>query len=109
MYKKPSDIKYGAVTYANALSNEDMTAERLADLFEPQLKITGIDYNYIVGIDQNNSQSRQHENETIYENGDVFGSFSLAKNMYNATYSMDYSTFNSPKNILETCREYCGI
>lgn len=105
LYKTPSEVKSGATTYNAALLNQKMTPEKLADVFEPKRHICGIDYSYVVGIDQNNSESKKLENKTIYENGDIFGSFSLTKSMYNANYTMEMPNLTS----MYACRQYCGI
>lgn len=56
-------------------------------------------------IEQNNNPSRQFDNPTIYDNGDIYGSFFIGKNMYNALYSMK---MNSLDKLLD-CRTYAGI
>lgn len=105
LYKTPSQISVDAKTYKQALMNANVTDQLLCSLFDPQMKISGIDYSYVIGIDQNDDATRQQTNKTIYENGDVFGSFTMTKSMYNSLYSMEMSD----QNHLDGCRKYCGI
>ena len=62
--------------------------DALIDVLTPAKVVKNISYNYIVDIEQNNNPSRQFDNPTIYDNGDIYGSFFIGKNMYNALYSM---------------------
>lgn len=105
LYKTPQD--YGVSSYAQHLSSSSVpvTQDRLASFFTPARKISDIKYNYIVGVDQCSNANRAYDNKTVYENGDIYGSFTLAKNMYNALYSVDMPDSSSVKN----CRRYCGI
>lgn len=107
LYKQPSDYEDGAQSYAQALSAKLQYATPLGaiDLFQPQTKVTGIDYNYIVGIDQTGNANNMYDNPTIYFNGDIYGSIYMAKNMFNSLYSMQMSS----DNVLQYCRTYCGI
>ena len=98
---------YNTETYADYLREERSNIEQqsILDMFTPARSIKGIDYNYIVQIEQNVNPNIQFDNPTIYDNGDVFGFFTVGKNMYNALYSMEMSNSNEMQN----CREYAGI
>ena len=105
LYKTPED--YGTSSYAQHLSSSSLlvTQEGLADVFTPATAITHMKYNYIVGIDQCMNSNKAYDNKTVYENGDIYGSFNLAKNMYNALYSVDMQE----KDEIRNCRRYCGL
>ena len=74
-------------------------------MLTPARYITGIDYNYIVMIEQNRNSNKQFDNPTTYDNGDIFGFFTTGKNMYNALYSMEMSSSSQ----IDNCREYAGV
>ncbi len=107
LYKEPSKYDSTASSYAqisNAIADLGAEPESSLSIFDPTTKLEGIQYNYIIGIDQMKSNVDQN-NSTIYGNGDIYGSIALAKNMYNSTYSMEM-----PTNLaLHRCRSYCGI
>ena len=81
------------------------TNENTMKLFYPESKVVGIDYNYIVGIDQSRSPDATQDNPTLYDNGDIYGSIQMGKNMFNSQYSMDMPWLST----LTKCRSYCGI
>ena len=103
----PTANSYGVSCYADYLENDWSRRElrNVIDMFTPARSVTGINYNYIVEIEQNRNVNAQYDNKTIYDNGDIYGFFTTAKNMYNALYSMEMSSFNSMQN----CREYVGV
>lgn len=103
----PSTSSYGTKTYAQYLSRSRTLLEQknVIDMLTPARYITGIDYNYIVMIEQNRNSNKQFDNPTTYDNGDIFGFFTTGKNMYNALYSME---MNSSSQI-DNCREYAGV
>lgn len=103
----PTSAAYGASSYGDYLMKDWSRRElrNVIDIFTPARSVTGIDYNYIVEIEQNRNANSQYDNKTIYDNGDIYGFFTTAKNMYNALYSMEMSSFNSMQN----CREYAGV
>ena len=121
LYKSPSEIKNAnddSLTYQSVLSSKELQfatdTNTAIDTFLPRVKLLDVDYNYIVEIDQIGNQSREFDNPTIYFNGDVYGSFSLAKNMYDPLYSMQMMKTTSTSDIrryntLSCCRSYCGI
>ena len=101
--------EYGVSSYSQYLTNSEngdlLNHEQLAEFFTPDVSIKKIKYNYIVSIDQCSNANRMYDNPTVYENGDIYGSFQLAKNMYNALYSIDM-----PQNtLMKNCRRYCGL
>ena len=79
--------------------------DSLTSFFTPDYLIKGIGYNYIVDIEQNRDTNKQYDNPTIYDNGDIYGSFMLGKNMYDALYSMDMQQ----ENKILSCRTYAGV
>ena len=81
------------------------TQEGLVSLFTPDITVKNIKYNYIMSIDQCSNSNAMYDNKTVYENGDIYGSFGLAKNMYNALYSVDMPE----QSVMKNCRRYCGI
>lgn len=105
MYKGPA--QYGASSYQEYLSSSSklVTDEALISVFTPARVVKGMKYSYIVNIEQCGSTSRAYDNTTIYANGDIYGGISLAKNMYNALYSVDMPNYES----IVSCRTYCGI
>lgn len=108
LYKGVDCYSLSATSYAQALSSQASSyGSQLSamQLFEPHTKVTGIDYNYVVGIEQMDDSSRTQSNQTIYGNGDIYGSMALTKSMYNALYSMDMPS----SGMLQNCRQYCGI
>lgn len=98
----PSPEELGFKSYREFLDNAKDKPTAAAQLFVQQRKIHGVSYNYIVALDQT---SRASHNETIYDNGDIFGYFTTAKNMYNALYSIDMPDASTMQN----CRQYCGL
>lgn len=105
LYKSPSE--YGVSSYEQYLSGDNnlTMAEALISVFMPSRSINGVKYNYIINIEQSGSSSRTLDNSTIYANGDIYGHFQLAKNMYNPLYSIEMHD----KHHIENCRTYCGI
>ncbi len=49
--------------------------------------------------------NKRHDNPTKYDNGDIYGSISMCKNMFNALYSMQMPWLST----LSNCRQYCGV
>lgn len=107
LYKPVSAYDSTASSYNNYLSTvaASMTTSALIDIFTPDRKIYGIDYNYIVNIDQMGNANPNINNPTIYDNGDIHGFMSLGKNIFNSLYSMQMANTSS----LSACRLYCGI
>ena len=108
LYKEVRKYASNAKTYFQALSANAAfyaSSENALALYEPSTSLVGIDYNYVIGIDQMSNKDALNDNPTIYDNGDVFGSISLAKNMYSPLYSMEMPNNSS----LQKCRMYCGI
>lgn len=111
LYKKPS--KYykkdgnAAASYADYIASIGgfLGIDELTNFFTPDYLIRGIGYNYIVDIEQNRDTNKQYDNPTIYDNGDIYGSFMLGKNMYNALYSMSMKQ----ENQIISCRTYVGV
>lgn len=104
----PGVSQYDVQTYEQYLSidaSRYLEEKKLVDIFTPRMNIKGIDYNYIIELQQNEDLDKQFDNRTIYENGDVYGFFTTAKNMYNALYSMEMSSSMRISN----CREYAGV
>lgn len=77
LYKSVDE--YGVSSYSQYLLNDEngnlFTHEALASFFTPSVSIKKIKYNYIVSIDQCSNANRMYDNPTIYENGDIYGSF----------------------------------
>lgn len=71
--------EYGVSSYSQYLTNSEngdlMKHEQLAEFFTPDVSIKKIKYNYIVSIDQCSNANRMYDNPTVYENGDIYGSF----------------------------------
>lgn len=91
--------------YANKANQDRVAAafqngsiSSVADDFKQYAKVDGVNYNYIVEMDQS-------QKETIYFNGDVFGRFYLGKNLYNSLYTTQMVS----QYQFARCREYCGI
>ena len=103
----PSTSSWGVRTYAAHIAQSKLNTEQshVIDMFTPAKYITGINYNYIVCLEQNKNFNRQFDNPTIYDNGDIFGSFMVGKNMYNSLYSMEMSNVYRMLN----CREYIDV
>lgn len=104
----PGVSQYSASTYQEYLKKDASryaAEEGLIDVFTPRMNITGMNYNYIVQIEQNTNLDKRNDNRTIYDNGDIYGFFTTCKNMYNALYSMEMSNATTMKH----CREYIGV
>lgn len=92
------------ILYKNAYDSNTQQYNAI-DKWTPAKFIKGIGYNYIVELEQNVNQNRQYDNPTIYSNGDIFGYFTLCKNMYDSLYSMHMDNLSS----ICKCRSYCDI
>ena len=103
----PGTDAYGTSTYRQYIEADlsRMDQPNIIDMLTPAVQVTGIDYNYIVEIEQNQNNNSQYDNPTIYDNGDIFGFFTVGKNMYNALYSMEMSSSYQ----ISHCREYAGV
>lgn len=104
----PGTQQYSTSSYYEYLKKDSSrynSEEGLIDVFTPRMNVKGINYNYIVDIEQNMNPNGQYDNKTIYDNGDIYGFFTTGKNMYNALYSMQMSSATSMQN----CREYIGL
>ena len=104
LYKPLSDL-VKLDENGNPIGNCLSSLNSAIDAFTPAKKVYGVQYNYIVDIDQNGDASQSFDNPTIYRNGDVYGHFIFGKNMYNSMYTMDMPDVSS----LQNCRSYIGI
>lgn len=110
-YKTPMElgesIGQALSTYRAYLSGDlsRSSYEAMISVFSPGIARTNINYNYIIGFDQNGNSNYQYDNPTKYETGDLYGHFMIGKNMYNSLYSMEMSSSST----LSCCRTYCGI
>ena len=98
LYQSLEDLS--SDSYKEFIENAVSRNDAVAQLFVQQRKINGIRYNYIVAVDQSS-----YDNRTVYDNGDIFGYFTTAKNMYNSLYSIEMPDESTMKN----CRQYCGV
>lgn len=108
MYNEADRYNSDSSSYEEALkpnAYQYETQDGAIQIFNPQTKITGINYSYVVNIDQMENQNRIYDNPTIYSNGDIHGSMMLTKSMFNSLYSIQMPD----RNTMERCRTYCGI
>lgn len=76
--------------------------KELIDIFDPNIAIENIKYNFIVDFPCNTSY---HD----YKQGFIYGNLLYGKNAYNSLYSMNISGESEvPMSAIE-CREYIGI
>ena len=93
--------------YANS-SQQKSNGDNIENDFEAYRKVSGVKYNFVLAIDQslNPVMANQiNDNTTIYFNGDIYGQFFAAKNMYNSLYSMQMANANR----MQCCRLYIGM
>jgi hypothetical protein len=68
--------------------------------------LSGVEYNHLLALTHRNSQRWSlKENQTEYENGNVYADIFPLKNLYDSTYS----TVMDQPNHIKNSREYCGL
>ena len=88
-------------TYLYSTEDNIQDTTQLSNFFRPRYNLKNIAYNYIIEIPQTFSIYND------YQVGDILGEIMQAKNVYDASYSMN--VVSSEQLCLSSTRQYCGI
>lgn len=105
LYNQPSEYGFNNYTSYLGLDRSYIEEQNIINMLTPKTCIKDIKYNYIVEVEQNTNINVQFDNPTIYDNGDIFGFFTTAKNMYDALYSMKMDDAQH----IRRCRTYIDV